>query len=95
MSLMNTQNWVFQQDTNADGSPNLMIISKFAEIKGTQKEDNENGVVKVFLPPKCWGNRRYSFKRCKGIIMDKEKLKTIISDYKNQPNKELVLAMDY
>lgn len=27
--------------------------------------------------------------------MDKEKLKTIISDYKNQPNKELVLAMDY
>lgn len=34
-----------------DGSPNLMIISKFAEIKGIQKEDNENGVVKVFLPP--------------------------------------------
>jgi len=34
-----------------DGSPNLMIISKFAEIKGVQKEDTENGVVKVFLPP--------------------------------------------
>ncbi len=33
-----------------DGSPNLMIISKYAEINGVQKEDVENGVVKVLSP---------------------------------------------
>lgn len=34
-----------------DGSPNLMIISKFAEINGIQKEQNENGKVQVFVKP--------------------------------------------
>ena len=34
-----------------DGSPNLMLQAKFAEIKGHQKEQNENGKVQVFVKP--------------------------------------------
>lgn len=34
-----------------DGSPNLMLASKFAEITGVQNEDIQNGVVNVLLPP--------------------------------------------
>lgn len=34
-----------------DGSPNMMLISKFAEIEGIQNEENVNGKVEVFLPP--------------------------------------------
>lgn len=34
-----------------DGSPNLMIISKFAEISGIQSEQNQNGKVQVFVKP--------------------------------------------
>lgn len=34
-----------------DGSPNLMIISKFAEISGIQTEQNQNGKVQVFVKP--------------------------------------------
>jgi hypothetical protein len=34
-----------------DGSPNLMLQSKFAEIKGQQQEENENGKVQVFIKP--------------------------------------------
>lgn len=33
-----------------DGSPNLMLASKFAEITGVQNEDIQNGVVNVLLP---------------------------------------------
>jgi hypothetical protein len=33
-----------------DGSPNLMLASKFAEITGVQTEDIQNGVVNVLLP---------------------------------------------
>lgn len=34
-----------------DGSPNLMIISKIAEITGVQNEQNQNGKVQVFIKP--------------------------------------------
>jgi hypothetical protein len=34
-----------------DGSPNLMIISKLAEISGVQREQNENGKVQIFIKP--------------------------------------------
>ena len=34
-----------------DGGPNLMLQAKFAEIKGHQKEQNENGKVQVFVKP--------------------------------------------
>lgn len=33
-----------------DGSPNLMMASKMAEISGIQSEDNANGVVNVLFP---------------------------------------------
>lgn len=34
-----------------DGSPNLMLQAKFGEIKGHQKEQNQNGKVQVFMKP--------------------------------------------
>jgi hypothetical protein len=34
-----------------DGSPNLMLQAKFAEIFSIQKEENENGKVQVFIKP--------------------------------------------
>lgn len=34
-----------------DGSPNLMLQAKFAELSGMQKEENENGKVQVFVKP--------------------------------------------
>jgi hypothetical protein len=34
-----------------DGSPNLMLQAKFAEIRGHQEEDNKNNKVQVFIKP--------------------------------------------
>lgn len=34
-----------------DGSPNLMLQAKLAELVGFQKEENENGKVQVFIKP--------------------------------------------
>lgn len=34
-----------------DGSPNLEMLSKFAQIKGDSKEDNENNKVQIAIPP--------------------------------------------
>jgi hypothetical protein len=34
-----------------DGSPNLMLQSKLAELIGTQREEDENGKVQVFIKP--------------------------------------------
>jgi len=34
-----------------DGSPNINLIAKLAEIKGISRERNENEKVQVFLPP--------------------------------------------
>jgi len=34
-----------------DGSPNLYLQAKVAEIKGVEKERTENGKVQVFVKP--------------------------------------------
>jgi hypothetical protein len=38
-------------DDLPDGSPNLMLQSILSQIKGTKKEQDENGVTEVYIPP--------------------------------------------